>query len=230
MTHSQKRFQLFETILWQKGSGFFLLDQHLTRLARGAAFFTFSFNRDDAVKCLNNAAAGFTAKSMRVRLVLEKDGRMDVIHTPCESPLFISLPPCEDVHSRPVAGVVRFAPEPVDNCSPYLYYKTSRRSLYDRQYSQVVEKGGLDAIFCNTNEEVTEGCISNVVVLKNGVYSTPLLACGLLPGVMREYLLVPAEGSPELVESVLTREDVEQAEALFICNSVRGVVRVELVV
>lgn len=228
LTHSQENFQLFETILWEKGSGFFLLDQHLARLARGAAFFKFSFAINEAEKRLHKEAAGFTADCMRVRLVLEKDGRMVVTHTTCEPPLYISLPVYNELHRRPIGGTVRFAAESVEEGSPYLYYKTSRRSLYDRQYSKVVEKGELDAIFCNKKVEVTEGCISNIVVLKNGVYSTPLTRCGLLPGVMREYLLSSANGSSELVETILTRKDVQEADALFICNSVRGIVRVQL--
>lgn len=98
--------------------------------------------------------------------------------------------------------------------------------MYDRQYSLAVKRGKLDAIFCNKNAEVTEGCGSNIVVLKNGVYSTPIIDCGLLPGVMREYLLSKKDGLSELLE--ISRGDVQEADALFICNSVRGVVRKEV--
>jgi len=48
----------------------------------------------------------------------------------------------------------------------------------------------------------------------------------LLPGIMRAFLI---ENSNCVVqEKPLTRDDVQKAEAIFLCNSVRGVVRVRL--
>jgi branched-subunit amino acid aminotransferase/4-amino-4-deoxychorismate lyase len=52
------------------------------------------------------------------------------------------------------------------------------------------------------------------------------MACGLLPGVFRRYLL--EHPSLPVREAVLTRRDLEEAEALFVGNSVRGLVRVRL--
>lgn len=83
-----------------------------------------------------------------------------------------------------------------------------------------------DIIFCNETGYITEGCISNILIYKNGVYLTPPVMDGLLPGVMRQYLL---EVSPQLIqEKTLSLDDVENADAIFLCNSVRGVVQVTL--
>jgi para-aminobenzoate synthetase/4-amino-4-deoxychorismate lyase len=92
----------------------------------------------------------------------------------------------------------------------------------------VVKRGELDAVFCNVRGEVTEGCISNIILLKDGIYTTPPVSCGILPGVMRAHLLAQSQSCPPLLEQVLTRVDVEEADAVFMCNSVRGVVRVIL--
>jgi branched-subunit amino acid aminotransferase/4-amino-4-deoxychorismate lyase len=43
---------------------------------------------------------------------------------------------------------------------------------------------------------------------------------------MREHLL--AESAVPVAEKVLTRQDVRSAEAIFVCNSVRGLVRVKM--
>ena len=228
LTHLQQPFQLFETLLWRQDSGFYLFDEHLARIERGATFFKFSLVVEDMRKCLQKAAADFSATCMRVRLVLEKDGRIDISATPCEAPLFVTLPEVSEVELRPLCGTVGFAAEEKVDPGPYLFHKTSNRAVYDRGYQKAVERGELDRLFCNSKGEITEGCISNIVVLKNDVYSTPPVSCGLLPGVMREQLLSVPGNSPVPVERILFREDVEEADAVFICNSVRGVVRVKV--
>ncbi|MEJ2058000.1 MAG: aminotransferase class IV, partial [Desulfofustis sp.] len=60
-----------------------------------------------------------------------------------------------------------------------------------------------------------------------GRFFTPPLDCGVLPGVMRKELM-QANGSLNLDERVLFPEDLQQAERLYICNSVRGVLPVIL--
>ncbi|PHR30520.1 MAG: bifunctional aminodeoxychorismate synthase component I/aminotransferase [Desulfotalea sp.] len=265
MTHCQPNFNLFETILWREGSGFYLLDEHLLRLKRGATYFKFSIDVRELEKRLEERAASFLeadfcqsgvrsqkndaapttnkldivpeqllcsppAKScMRVRLVLEKDGRVSIVAVACEPPRFTQLPVASEIEKRAVSGRIRYAEEGVKEEKQYLNYKTSRRLTYDRQYKKVLCRGDADAIFCNEKGEITEGCISNIVILKDGVFITPQVHCGLLPGVMREQLLAGTAGSSVPVEMILRRDDLEEADALFICNSVRGVVRVRLV-
>jgi len=228
LTHSQKDFQLFETILWNKGCGFYLLEEHLQRLQRGAEFFKFCMDLNEVRKYLLGRAAVFSENCMRVRLVLEKDGRLVASATACEPPSYVILPVACEVAARPVCGSVRFAQDPVEDGEQYLYYKTSRRATYDKEFRKVLERGDIDALFCNEKKEVTEGCISNIIILKNGIYSTPPVNCGLLPGVMRERLLAASGSSPVPVETILTRDDIQEADAIFVCNSVRGVVRVQL--
>ena len=224
----QAGFQLFETILWSKGSGFFLLDEHLRRLQNGARFFKFSLDLEKVTVELEAKSVSFSEENQRVRLVLEKNGRISVLASPCELPLFLTLPLAEDALKRPAVQRIRFAETPVWDNSLFRSYKTTCRSEYDSEYRRVVKRGELDAIFCNVRGEVTEGCISNIIILKGGIYITPPLSCGILPGVMRAQLLAQSQSSPPLVEQVLTRADVEKADAVFICNSVRGVVRVTL--
>ena len=228
LTHAQDTFQLFETIFWKKGSGFYLLELHVARLRRGATFFKFALRYEEVNKKLQQAAETFSGKCMRVRLVLEKDGRINISAIPCELPQYTDLPELFEVKDRPIIGSVRFAVYNEHDMGPYLNYKTSRRSDYDKEFKEVLARGDIDALFNNSKGEMTEGCISNIVILKDGVYTTPAITCGLLAGVMREQLLLGANASVALGEAILTREDVQRADAVFICNSVRGVVRVEV--
>jgi para-aminobenzoate synthetase/4-amino-4-deoxychorismate lyase len=100
------------------------------------------------------------------------------------------------------------------------------RTLYDTAYKQAQDIGIFDYIFCNSAGEVTEGCITNIVIYHEGKYLTPPVASGLLPGVMRGCLL--KDTAVPVIEKVLTPADVKAAEAIFVCNSVRGLVRVKM--
>jgi para-aminobenzoate synthetase/4-amino-4-deoxychorismate lyase len=88
-----------------------------------------------------------------------------------------------------------------------------------------VEDGFDDVLFMNERDEVTEGAISNLFVEKDGRWLTPPLLCGVLPGVFRRYLL---ETRPNTREQILKMHDIETADALYLCNSLRGLRRVHL--
>ena len=75
-----------------------------------------------------------------------------------------------------------------------------------------------EVVFLNERGELTEGSITNLFVERDGVLLTPALDCGLLPGTLRAELL--AEGRAR--EAVLTLADLDTAQAIWLGNSVRG--------
>ncbi len=81
-------------------------------------------------------------------------------------------------------------------------------------------------MFFNERGELTEGGRSNVFVRLGGRWYTPPLACGLLPGVMRAVLL----GAPawNASERIITREMLDAAEDIMVCNALRGPLRAVL--
>jgi para-aminobenzoate synthetase/4-amino-4-deoxychorismate lyase len=80
-------------------------------------------------------------------------------------------------------------------------------------------------LFLNVRGEVTEGAISNVFVEKDGRWFTPPIECGLLAGVYRRHLLATR---PEMNERVLLINDLRRADAIYLCNAVRGLRRVAI--
>jgi para-aminobenzoate synthetase/4-amino-4-deoxychorismate lyase len=72
---------------------------------------------------------------------------------------------------------------------------------------------------------VTEGGSNNIVARIGGELVTPPLSCGLLPGTFREELLA----SSMIKEKVIGREELEQAEEVYLVNSVRKWRRVKIV-
>ncbi len=190
--------RLIETMLWENGAHY-LLDRHLDRLRDSAAYFGYACDASAIRKALEDDAENYT-QAQRVRLLLNRDGAMAIEHSPAPDP-------------KPFTLVL--APTAVDETSPHLYHKTTRREVYENAYAQRGDAD--DVILYNSRGELTETTIANLVLVIDGEHCTPPVASGLLPGVMREELL--ARG--ELQERVLTKADLEHASEIYLVNSVR---------
>ena len=196
-------FQLLETLRWDRDRGFFLDGGHLDRLAGSADYFGYAFDRAAVTRALDRLAATWPDGARRVRLLLSRDGRVDIQHS--------------DLSSAPLPPVIRLgvAHTPVDSGDVMLYHKTTRRAVYERARSEGV--GYDDMVLLNQRGEVTESTVANIVVRQGETLVTPRLACGLLPGVYRQHLLVAGK----LSEAVLTVDDLRRADEIFLVNSVR---------
>ena len=223
LTRPAPVFHLIETLLWQPGDGYLLFDEHLQRLAQSADYFLFQHDGRAVRERLLSLADRFARVPMRVRLLLARDGELEISHQPLadRSPLVLSTRPRVD---SPLPEVC-FSRHRTDPDNVFLFHKTTRRSLYDRERRQVMERGGFEVLFTNRRGEVTEGSISNIFVRREGRLLTPPVSCGLLAGTFRGWLL--EQGAAR--EEVLAREDLARAEAVFIGNSLRGLVQVRLV-
>lgn len=200
---------LIETLLWEPGQEFALLDRHLERLAGSAAHFGLPCDRAEIKLELAKAAAGYTSARMRVRLTLGIDG---IVVTGTE------LPP------KPPVFRFALAPDRLASDSVWLRHKTTNRAFYDAPRQQAHAELGVDeVVFLNERDEVTEGSITNLFVERDGMLLTPPLSSGLLPGTLRAELLASGRAK----EQVLTLADLEQAEAIWLGNSVRGLMRAE---
>jgi para-aminobenzoate synthetase/4-amino-4-deoxychorismate lyase len=201
-----RTFHLIESLLYDEG--YFLLERHLERLARSAAYFRFPLEPGAAQGALEAHARGRCGRE-KVRLLLFRDGRLS-----CESA------PMADQEQEATAAFAKVA---VDSADPFLYHKTSWRGVYAGESARRPDLA--EVIFVNERCEVTEGANSNIVALLDGELLTPPLESGLLPGVFRGELLALGR----VRERVLPRQDLETAQELYLVNSVRKWRRVRLV-
>ncbi|MGI9585767.1 MAG: aminotransferase class IV, partial [Acidimicrobiia bacterium] len=75
-----------------------------------------------------------------------------------------------------------------------------------------------DVILTNPDGNITESSIANVAVLVDGVWTTPPVTDGLLPGIARARLI----SSGVLSEGSVSIEQAMEADAIALVNSVRG--------
>ena len=218
-------FALIETLRWQPDAGFVRLERHLLRLATSAQALGFSCSAktvEDALRGAVEAANGdASAKTpgasggpLRVRLTLAQDGEAAATALP-----FAPL----------AAGTVwrlGIAATRLDADDPLLCHKTTRRAVYDAARAEFSRDEADEVLLLNQRGEVCEGTIANVFVDPGdgGPLLTPALACGLLAGVLRAEMLDQGKAR----EAILTVDDLRTAKAIYIGNSLRGVVHARL--
>jgi para-aminobenzoate synthetase/4-amino-4-deoxychorismate lyase len=208
LVERRPEFDLFETIRWEPGRGFVLLDGHVRRLAASAAYFGFVFDRDHVMELLDKTASTID-RPMRVRVALGRHGSVTVE---------IDEQLLEPFHEAPDGSPVRVAvaPPQIDPDDVFLYHKTTRRNVYEMQRED--HPFAEDVLLVNRHGELTESTIANVAVRFGDTWYTPHLDSGLLPGVYRESLLA----SGVLHERIVRRDELFDADAVALVNSVRG--------
>ncbi|WP_172121719.1 MULTISPECIES: aminodeoxychorismate synthase component I [unclassified Devosia] len=199
---------LIETLRWTNTTSFWLLERHLDRIAASAQYFNMPFDRYAATSLLTDTAAGWSEPAMRVRLTLDQVAGLGLSATP--------LP------ANPAQFRFAVAEERLDSGSLWLAHKTTNRAFYDEPRQRAAAVLGVDeVVFLNERGELTEGSITSLFLREGGVLLTPPAEAGLLPGTLRAELL--ATGAAR--EARLTLDDLANADAIYLGNSVRGLLR-----
>jgi para-aminobenzoate synthetase/4-amino-4-deoxychorismate lyase len=203
ITRSPLECELFETILWEPSNGFFLVDEHLERMSRGAEYFGWHFKRGDALAKLQDVERELSAhdKPFRIRLFLSTEGSFKTDRTPLQ-PL-------------PTPYRLSLAQAPVSTSDRSLYRKTTDRRAYENAIPH--DPSAHDVILWNERGEITETKIANIALELDGTLYTPPVTSGLLDGCYRRTLV--ARG--ELTERVLMEDDLARATRIILFNSVR---------
>lgn len=209
LVQNQSEFKIIETLYWNQA--YRLLDEHIVRMRDSAEYFDFNFNEQRLRSKLQRRAAEFPLKPQRVRILLSREGEIEITYAEFVAKHF---------------GRVGVSQRRVSSDDRFLFHKTTNREMYVLGMAAARERELDDVLFFNERGELTEGTIHNVFVVKDGVWRTPPIASGLLPGVFRAEVLKTQANS---CEAILRIDDLENADAIYLCNSVQGLFRVHLV-
>ncbi|MDZ4859925.1 MAG: aminodeoxychorismate synthase component I [Candidatus Hydrogenedentes bacterium] len=198
LTHRRPDFELLESILYE--AEFFLLHEHLERLAQSARYFEFPLHIESARELLYATVRGRTGAPLKVRLLIDQSGNARAEAAPAPPSISVNLD---------------FAAAPVQSGEVFLFHKTTHRQVYDEALASRPECD--DVLLWNERGEVTESCTANVVVDLDGKLYTPPVSCGALAGTFRGALI--QEG--RITERILSKDDVRRARAVHLINSVR---------
>lgn len=204
-TVTEPGFQLLETMLWTPGGGWFLLRQHLDRLAASAEYFSFRFDEQAVLQALDESVAT-AGTAQRVRLTLSGTGTVEVKGQ-------------DLVPSPSQVGDIQLVHGWVDVSDVLMYHKTTHRVRYD------AAGAGSEVLLVNAAGRMTESTIANLVFSLRGERYTPPVEDGLLPGTFRAWMLQLGI----VQERSLHTRELSQIDELLLVNALRGVRKVERV-
>ncbi|NSG18075.1 MULTISPECIES: aminotransferase class IV [Blautia] len=205
----------FETIAVEEGRPI-LLDRHLRRLERAAAFFGFgpASVRGVTEEAVHKFIADQSEEETRhgaVKVVLSGENVLFQMR---------GNPYTEEKYLR--GFVADISKVKRNETSQLVYHKTLNYGDCILEKRAATAAGIQERVFLNTKGQICEGAVSNIFfVRKNKIY-TPQLSCGLLPGILREYVLE----NFEVNETVIYPEELMYYDECFVTNSLMGVMPV----
>ncbi|CDQ18656.1 aminodeoxychorismate synthase component I [Halobacillus karajensis] len=205
LTEDRPDFKLLETMKLERGS-ISRLESHLDRLMASAEYFSFQVTRSSLIEKCRQTASTYPEGRYKIRMLVEKNGEVDIEVSPMDTPV-----------DQRVVGCL--ALEPIDHNDPFLFHKTTYRSVYNQRQLANAEA----TLLWNQRGELTEFTVANLVVKLKGQYYTPPVNCGLLAGTYRGYLLRRGD----IKEKILFKKDISRFEEIWMINAVRGWVRID---
>ena len=206
----------FETIALEHGKPVFL-KRHLNRLAKAADFLKLDSLESRGITCegVLDYLTGITEEEKQHGALKVMISEKNVVYQ------------VRGNHYREEqyrqGFVMDFSEIRRNETSPLVGYKTMNYGDCILEKRAAAEAGMDERIFLNTCEEISEGTISNIFFVKGGKLETPAMGCGLLPGIIREYLCETEEAE----ETVIYQEMLNHYEECFVTNSLMGIMPVK---
>ena len=202
---------LFETILLYKGKPVFL-DWHLARINKSIIDLGLSINKlekDEVFQYLNNNKN--TLEYEVLKIVLSEKNRLflkrEYTYTEKDYQKGFSLN---------ISKVKR------NESSIFTFHKTLNYGDNILEKRKSKKLGYDEPIFLNSKNQITEGATSNIFVIVQDKIYTPKLSCGLLNGIVRQYII----SNYDVIESEIDLEFLNNADEIFLTNSLFGIIPV----
>jgi len=219
---------VFETILAVDGRPIFA-ERHLERFENAAVHLGWKVS----VEGLVDAMAELLVKNQmhqeraRIRLAITAgEGALNDLRLGADAMIWMQ---CSPVGFPPEQQHVMVTEWKRNEKSPLVGLKSASYAENLLALQDANQQGFDEVLFFNTADELCEGAMSNVFLVKDGKLMTPNLSSGCLPGVTRAVVIdLAAELGLSPKECSLRRSDLDQADELFMTSSTKGVVPVML--
>lgn len=169
----------FETIAVEKNKPVFL-ERHLQRLQHAADVFDLGNleNRQVTVNSIEDYLNSTYIEHGALKIILTKE---NVIFSDRKSPYTSAH--YENGFTSAISSIRR------NETSPFTFHKTLNYGDNILEKRAAINAGINEKIFLNTKGQICEGTVSNIFFVKEKKLYTPTLSCGLLPGILRAYIL-----------------------------------------
>ena len=198
---------VFETILVKEKAIF--LDEHIERLNKSINALSLgkAINKDDVISFINEN--NIKNKALKI-VVTEKN-------------LVYATREIKYKDEDYINGFkVRISEVLRNSTSRVVAFKTLNYLENIIEYELCQSSGFNEAIFFNELGNLCEGCTSNIFIVKNKNIYTPPVKDGLLPGVVRNWVIK----NFKVKEARITKEELLNSDEVFLTNSLVGVIKV----
>lgn len=198
---------VFETILVKEKAIF--LDEHIERLNKSINALSLgkAINKDDVISFINEN--NIKNKALKI-VVTEKN-------------LVYATRDIKYKDEDYINGFkVRISEVLRNSTSRVVAFKTLNYLENIIEYELCQSSGFNEAIFFNELGNLCEGCTSNIFIVKNKNIYTPPVKDGLLPGVVRNWVIK----NFQVKETRITKEELLNSDEVFLTNSLVGVIKV----
>jgi len=202
---------LFETILLYKGKPVFL-DEHLVRINKAIIDLGLNIDKlekDEVFQYLNKNKN--TLEYDVLKIVLSEKNRLflkrEYTYTEKDYQKGFSLN---------ISKVRR------NENSIFTFHKTLNYGDNILEKRKSKKLGYDEPIFLNSKNQITEGATSNIFVVVEDKIYTPKLSCGLLNGIVRQYII----SNYDVIEKEIDIEFLNNADEIFLTNSLFGIMPV----
>ena len=204
----------FETIAVKKGRPL-LLDWHLERLVDSCRFLGITFP--------HSAAA---VEKLLAEKNCPENGVLKIVASE-ENILFLTRENHYGLADYEKGFHLAYTKVRRNETSPLTYRKSLNYGDCILEKRAVRGSDIQEPVFLNTRGEIAEGATSNLFFVKDGTLHTPEISSGLLPGILRRWVLETGkkEGLP-VVERRIRPEEVKTFEECFVTNSLLGIMPV----
>ncbi len=216
---------LFETMRSYEGV-IYRLEDHLERMFHSAEELGFivTQKREEVAGWLDVLLEANDLQDARIRLTMTRGSLREVSEeNPGQSVIFATAttmtPYPAELYQRGMTVIVSdYRQNPAD---PTVRHKTLNYFSRLAALQEAQKKQAGEAIWLTTENQLAEGSISNVFLVKEETLLTPPLDTPVLPGITRKVVLELAEENDiAWKEEKLTIQDLLGAEEVFLTNSI----------
>jgi 4-amino-4-deoxychorismate lyase len=210
---------LFETVLMDHGEPV-LWGLHWQRLAEGARRLSIALPEEGIMLSAARELAGERRAVIKVILTRGESGRG---YAPVSGPGTAIVSVHDAPHLRLVPIAVRWCHLQMSNQPVLAGIKHLNRLENVLARSEWTTDDYAEGLLCDGQGNVICATSANVFIHRKGRWSTPDLSCCGIAGVARQSLL---QLDPAITVARISRDAVMKADAVFLCNSVRGMMEV----
>lgn len=191
----------FETIAVENGRPQ-LLKEHYNRLQKAMDFFKIETESGKIQKMAEEALAKEEMQTGRkvLKIAVSKE---NIVVTTRENTY-------TDEHYR-IGFITDLSKIRRNETSPMTYHKTFNYGDCILEKRAAKKRNIDEPLFLNTRGELAEGATSNIFLVKNNKIYTPPVSCGMLPGIMREYIC----SHFDVEEKIIFSEEIREFDEMF---------------